>query len=102
MRSAEVSTAPPEVTAFCRATLSKICCGVMPSVASLAWFSSTKIFCGRSPMISTLFTLGIGLDAVEKGKLLQLLLDLVGDLGLHLGGGRSGPCDVHHHALDGE
>jgi len=36
IRSAAVSTEPPEVTAFCRATLSKICCGVTPSVASLA------------------------------------------------------------------
>jgi hypothetical protein len=40
MRSAEVSTEPPDVTAFCRATLSKICCGAIPSVASLAWLSS--------------------------------------------------------------
>ena len=46
MRSAEVSTEPPETTAFCLATLSKICCGVMPSVASLAWLNSMKIFCG--------------------------------------------------------
>ena len=46
MRSAAVSTEPPEVTAFCRATLSKICCGVMPSVASLAWLNSMKICCG--------------------------------------------------------
>ena len=56
MRSAEVSTEPPEVTAFCLATLSKICCGVMPSVASFAWLSSMKIFCGCSPMMSTLLT----------------------------------------------
>ena len=56
MRSAAVSTEPPEVTAFCLATLSKICCGVMPSVASLAWLSSMKIFCGCSPMMSTLLT----------------------------------------------
>ena len=58
MRSAEVSTEPPETTAFCRATLSKICCGVTPSVASLAWLNSMKIFCGRSPMMSTLLTSG--------------------------------------------
>ena len=44
MRSAEVSTEPPETTAFCLATLSKICCGVTPSVASLAWLNSMKIF----------------------------------------------------------
>ena len=43
MRSAEVSTEPPETTAFCRATLSKICCGVIPSVASRAWLNSMKI-----------------------------------------------------------
>jgi hypothetical protein len=36
MRSAEVSTEPPETTAFCLATLSKTCWGVSPSVASLA------------------------------------------------------------------
>ena len=36
MRSADVSTEPPGTTAFCRATLSKICAGVTPSVASLA------------------------------------------------------------------
>jgi hypothetical protein len=37
MRSAEVSTELPEMTAFCLATLSKICWGVTPSMASLAW-----------------------------------------------------------------
>ena len=46
--------------------------------------------------------LRIAFDAVEIGKFLQLLLDLVGDLGLHLGRGRAGPGDVHHHGLDGE
>ena len=56
IRSAEVSTEPPETTAFCLATLSKICCGVTPSVASLAWLNSMKIFSGRSPMMSTLLT----------------------------------------------
>ena len=36
IRSAEVSTEPPGTTAFCLATLSKICWGVSPSIASLA------------------------------------------------------------------
>ncbi len=58
MRSAAVSIVPPDTTAFWRATLSKICCGVRPSVASLAWLNSMKIFCGRSPMMSTLLTSG--------------------------------------------
>ena len=58
MRSARVSTEPPDTIAFWRATLSKICCGVMPSVASLAWLSSMKIFLGCSPMMSALLTLG--------------------------------------------
>ena len=58
MRSAEVSTDPPAVTAFCRATLSKICCGVMPSVASLAWLNSMNIFSGCTPIRSTLLTPG--------------------------------------------
>jgi hypothetical protein len=35
--------------------------------------------------------LGIAFDAVEIGKRLQLLLDHVGDLRLHFGGGRAGP-----------
>ena len=35
MRSAEVSTEPPETTAFCLATLSKICCGVTPEGGEL-------------------------------------------------------------------
>ncbi len=38
--------------------------------------------------------LRIALDAVEIGQLLQLLLDLVGDLRLHLGRGRARPGDV--------
>ena len=46
--------------------------------------------------------LRIAFDAVEIGQLLQLLLDLVGDLGLHLGRGGAGPADVHDHGLDGE
>src|SRR5262245_36529100 len=46
--------------------------------------------------------LRIALDAVEIGKLLQLLLDLVGDLRLHLGRGRAGPGHVHDHGLDRE
>ena len=41
--------------------------------------------------------LRIGLDAVEVGQLLELLLDLVGDLGLHLGRGRARPRDVDDH-----
>ena len=58
MRSDAVSTAPPATTAFCRVTLSKICCGVRPSVASLAWLNSMKMRSGRSPMMSTLLTSG--------------------------------------------
>ena len=46
--------------------------------------------------------LRIALDAVEVGQLLQLLLDLVGDLRLHLGRGRARPGDVDDHRLDGE
>ena len=46
--------------------------------------------------------LRIALDAVEIGQLLQLLLDLVGDLGLHLGRGGARPGDVDDHGLDGE
>ena len=46
--------------------------------------------------------LRVGLDAVEPGQLLQLLLDLVGDLGLHLGRGRARPRDIDDHRLDGE
>ena len=46
--------------------------------------------------------LRVALDAVEIWQLLQLLLDLVGDLRLHLGRGRARPGDVHHHGLDRE
>ena len=53
-----VSTEPPATTAFCRVTLSKICCGVRPSVASLVWLNSMKMRSGRSPMMSTLLTSG--------------------------------------------
>ena len=38
--------------------------------------------------------LRIAFDAVEVGQLLQLLLDLVGDLRLHFGSRRAGPGDV--------
>ena len=42
--------------------------------------------------------LRIGLHLLEIGQFLQLLLDGVGDLGLHFGGGRARPDrrDVHH------
>ncbi len=46
--------------------------------------------------------LGIAFDPVEKRQLLELLLDLVGDLRLHLGRGRARPGDVHDHRLDRE
>ena len=38
---APVSKAPAGVTAFCRARLAKIACGLIPSVASLTWLNST-------------------------------------------------------------
>ena len=41
-------------------------------------------------------------DAIEERQLLQLLLDLVDDLRLQLGGGRARPADVDVHDLDGE
>ena len=40
--------------------------------------------------------------AVEIGQLLQLLLDLVDNLGLQLGGGRARPGDLDGHDLDRE
>jgi hypothetical protein len=46
--------------------------------------------------------LRIGLDAVEPRQLLELLLDLVRYLGLHLGRGRARPRDIHDHGLDRE
>jgi hypothetical protein len=46
--------------------------------------------------------LRIALDAVEVRKLLQLLLDPVGDLGLHLARGGAGPGGGDDHGLDGE
>jgi hypothetical protein len=46
--------------------------------------------------------LRIGFHPVEIGQFLQLLLDHVGDLRLHLGRSRAGPRDVHDHGLDGE
>ena len=46
--------------------------------------------------------LRIALDAVEIRQLLKLLLDLVGDLRLHVRRGRTRPGDLHDHGLDGE
>jgi hypothetical protein len=42
-RCEEVSTVPAGVTLFCLASESNSACGVMPSVASLAWLNSTKM-----------------------------------------------------------
>ena len=46
--------------------------------------------------------LRIALHAVEVWQVLQLLLDLVGDLRLHFRSRRAGPGDVHDHRLDRE
>jgi hypothetical protein len=46
--------------------------------------------------------LRVALDAVEIGKLLELLLDPVGDLGLHFARGGAGPGRSDDHCLDGE
>ncbi len=46
--------------------------------------------------------LGVALHVVEVGQLLQLGLELVGDLQLHLARGGAGPCSRHDHLLDGE
>ncbi len=46
--------------------------------------------------------LRVSLDAIEIGELLQLLLDLVGDLQLDIARGRARPRHVDHHGLDGE
>ena len=46
--------------------------------------------------------LGVALDVVEVGQLLQLGLDLLGDLLLDLARGGAGPGRRHHHLLDGE
>src|SRR5262249_38509218 len=46
--------------------------------------------------------LRIGFDGVEPGQFLQLLLDLVGHLGLHLGRGGARPGDTDDHVFDGE
>ena len=46
--------------------------------------------------------LRIGFHPIQVGQLLELFLDLVGDLGLHLGRGGPGPGDVDDHRLDGE
>ena len=44
----------------------------------------------------------IGPDEVEELELLQPLLELVGDLVLHLLSGGAGPCCRDDHGLDGE
>ena len=46
--------------------------------------------------------LGIGRHLVEIGQLLQLLLDRIGHLGLHVAGGRARPHRADDHDLDGE
>src|SRR5262249_15316311 len=46
--------------------------------------------------------LRISLDTVEIWQLLQVLLDLVSYLRLHIVGGRSPPADAHPPDLDGE
>ena len=46
--------------------------------------------------------LAVGLDFVAPGELLEFLLDAVGDLRLHLLGGRAGPFDGDNRDLDGE
>ena len=55
---APVSKAPAGVTAFCRARLSKIACGLIPSVASFTWLNSTKMRSPWVPIRSTLATPG--------------------------------------------
>ena len=45
---------------------------------------------------------GVGLDVVEKLELLKALLELVGDLILHLLGGGAWPCRADHHRLNRE
>ena len=46
--------------------------------------------------------LGVGRHLVEVGQLLKLLLDRIGDLRLHLGGGCARPHGGDDHDLDGE
>ena len=46
--------------------------------------------------------LAVGRHLVEVGQLLQLLLDRIGDLRLHLGGCRARPHGGDDHDLDGE
>ena len=58
MRSAAVSNTPAAAIAFCVVSVAKICAGSIPSVASLLFDSSTKIFSSCSPMKSTLATPG--------------------------------------------
>ena len=46
--------------------------------------------------------LGVAARVVEPGRLLQLLLQPLGDLLLDLAGGGAGPQRAHHHHLEGE
>src|SRR5229473_2098191 len=145
MRSAEVSTEPPEVTAFCLATLPNIL-GARLELREAQAVGGQHIDCridvavlvvearaddaGRqiafdvadllADLVPEVLHLGgwrlvdevnldegnarlrIAFDAIEVWELLQLLLDLVGDLGLHLGRGGAGPCDADDHGLDRE
>ena len=55
---ASVSKLPAGVTAFCRARLSKIARGSMPSVASFTWLNSTWMRSAWVPIRSTLLTSG--------------------------------------------
>jgi hypothetical protein len=57
-RCEEVSTVPAGTTSFCLASESNSACGVMPSVASLAWLNSTKMRSSWLPYMSTLVTPG--------------------------------------------
>jgi len=58
IRSVGVSNVPDAATAFCEASVEKICAGSMPSVASFAFDTSTKTFSSCSPMKSTFATDG--------------------------------------------
>ena len=85
MRSGRVSTAPPATTAFCLATLSKICCGRQtPRVASLAWLNSMKIF--SRPLADDV-------DLVDVGHPQQALADV---LGARLEVGEAEPVGAEH------
>ena len=58
MRSGPCSAAPAGARAFCRASASRMGCGVRPSAASLRVENSTKTFSACRPRMSTLATPG--------------------------------------------